>query len=74
MRRPAGYRLRDMTLVGKVSLAVGALALAALVVQGAVTDEGPWWGLLVAALVGVVVGLISEVRRLARQGLPFTWR
>ncbi|WP_199422745.1 hypothetical protein [Actinotalea solisilvae] len=74
MRRPAGYRLRDMTLIGKLSLAVGALALAGLILQSAVTDEGAWWGLLVVASVGVVVGFISEVRRLARQGLPFTWR
>lgn len=70
MRRPEGYRLRDMTRVGQISLAVAALGFVCLVVGSAVTDVGRWWLLLPAVFAGVVITLVSETRRLARQGRP----
>ena len=74
MHRPEGYRLRDMTRVGKVSLAVAALAFAFLIIGSAVSEVGPSWWLLLVVLASMVIALASEARRLARQGLPFMWR
>ena len=74
MRRPEGYRLRDMTRIGKVSVAVSGLGMAFLIIGSAFTDLGAWRWVAVPVIAGIVIGLVSEDRRLAREGLPFMWR
>lgn len=72
LRKPEGYRARDMTRLGLGAVVVATVGVGAL---WASTLLG-WamsatWAIAALVVAGIVTGLVSERRRLGREGRPF---